>query len=889
MLINKTSLALSAIISVLALGGCVKEEIRYVEKQAPENILESFSPRTGVNAKACKSARCITIQKDSLGKVFLLMASGITVGPTPQWLDLKPQVVSFESSGDEIALVGENYKSIYEEIKSRHLLQTFKIVAETEESITFDWGSGLKTFVVEKSYDTEESLDGSASASDDGQLAVNVVDAFTKDIKFSNDLIEVNQLSKIMSSKILVGNPQKLATENQQETVDMNIQILPYKLSADFKSKGADSSRRVGFFVTKVSKKGYSQALESIITKWDISENRGPIKVLVTSAVPAEFLPAVTEGVLYWNKVYGREVLAVETGVSPQVKPQHRTMIIRWIPWLDSGAAYAMPQSDPLTGEILRAQVFLPSVFTKVGSADLVSLNKGMPIAAGNAVQCDLTKSLASLDKLMLSAPPNKRSVLAANSVRMTVAHEVGHALGLRHNFAGSFSSKVSYGELQKSADNYLENEEHQGLETSTTVMDYLTGLDEMLASSRLKHEALSYDKMAMQWAYQEGDSVLSEKVSLYCSDEDIIKANKLGLKIYGCERFDAGANPLERKVRDFIFERESLMKVLFASLIHRYTDKEDSAYLLMNTAVAKTMKWSRAQTTLEEVSDILTLKSSNNQPVHTMASLGSVKSGNLHMSKYGLDDELDEKIAMDVFSLGGYGKILKDLFLSSEQKLNVDWIGRQLADLEKENYYAHGTALNGVPYSLTAAEISLLQGFFKNVVQANSRSLFEEIVNIVPMPARKIYDGNGREQVVSQSLRPKIVESGTIPEIVSVLIQALTTNTHNTVDMVGIGQVNRVEVPNAALNLELRKSFAGLSSARLSNADMVKVRDQALQAQKNRLQAVLTHVDPGLNIGSTQVADKVADKLLEKGLVRTSAWRWLRDELDLYYYIQSL
>ena len=57
------------------------------QKSAPKNMLESFST-VSVAAQACEKATCITIQKAALGKVFLLMSSGITLGSAPQWYDM---------------------------------------------------------------------------------------------------------------------------------------------------------------------------------------------------------------------------------------------------------------------------------------------------------------------------------------------------------------------------------------------------------------------------------------------------------------------------------------------------------------------------------------------------------------------------------------------------------------------------------------------------------------------------------------------------------------------------------------------------------------------------------------------------------------------------------
>ena len=126
-----------------------KEKI-ILEKQAPQNMLESFT-----KAESCKQASCITLNKESLGRVFLLLASGKTSGATPQWYDLKPLVVTFERSGKKVALLGQNYNSIYNEIQTSNLIQTFNLISEDEKTLTFDWGEGLKSFVLQSSYDID--------------------------------------------------------------------------------------------------------------------------------------------------------------------------------------------------------------------------------------------------------------------------------------------------------------------------------------------------------------------------------------------------------------------------------------------------------------------------------------------------------------------------------------------------------------------------------------------------------------------------------------------------------------------------------------------------------------------------------------------------------------
>ena len=498
MTFSKNAFFTTALLSTLLVTGCTnsfKIDEVLAKKQAPSNMALSFTQASNLSVEesaACAKSACIKIQKSSLGKIFLLLASGKTSGSTPQWYDLKPLVVSFETSGGRIALLGQNYNSIYEEIQTQNLIQSFRIISEDDSSIVFDWGKGLSSFIAQSSYDVDGARGENDDLTESSFSSIPVTDSFIRGIKFDTKNIELEQVSKIQSEAIKGTSDKKLNVETREETLAMNIQIRAYDLAPTFKPKEFDSSRRVGFFVTRVGKKNMSNDVSKLITKWDLSEGR-KIKIRISAAVPEDYVQAVREGALYWNKVFGRDVMDVETGVDPQAAPVDHSIMIRWVTWLDAGAAYAIGQSDPLTGEVLRAQVFMPSVFTKVGSADLVQLNGGAPVASNiGAIACDFSQTVKDLAKLTREASDSQRLRLAQDSVRSTVAHELGHALGLRHNFAGSSSSKVSTSAIYDSAKTYLKDLNHQGLETSTSIMDYVSGIDDVLMSAPVSYTHLT-------------------------------------------------------------------------------------------------------------------------------------------------------------------------------------------------------------------------------------------------------------------------------------------------------------------------------------------------------------------------------------------------------------
>lgn len=879
MAFKKNIFVTSALLSSLLLVSCtpVKEKV-IVEKQAPANMLQSFSKSI---ESTCEKLTCVTIQKDSLGKIFLLISSGKTAGSTPQWYDLKPLVVSFEKSGTRLALMAENYNSIYEEIRTSNLIQTFQVVGEDEKTVTFDWAEGLKTFVIQSSYDVDGPRGKNNDLTESSFSSLPVVDSFVRGIKFDEKNIELEQISKVRVDNVKQGEDKSMSIEPREETLAMNIQIRPYDLSSGFKKKEYDAGRNVGFFVTKVSKQGYSQDVTNLITKWDLSPEKGPIVVRISAAVPAEYLEAIKEAALYWNKVFGQDVIAVKTGVDPQAGPEDRSIFIRWIPWLDSGAAYAIGQSDPLTGELLRAQIFMPSVFTRVGSADLVSLNGGTPVVAVGAVACDLTQKFLDLNKMAREASDSQRLRLAQDGVRATVAHEIGHALGLRHNFSGSYSAKVKTPQIQEAAKTYLQDLSHKGLETSTSIMDYVSGIDEILMSSRLKYAALSYDKMAMEWAYSDNDDALDESISQYCTDDDIALANSQGLQIYGCVRFDAGNNPLLRKFLDAKSEKENFVRVLFASLVGRtFPGDQPSVVNNLDTVLRDTMKWGKVNLdNLQFVSQVLMDMSKGTAPAPVFASLDFVKAGKILDSKVGLDSTLRAERIQSLVEAGGYANLLDGLLRRKDGSIDLDWLNIQIEELRQSPYLAKGKTLSGREYSFTPEEQDKILQFFAGLNAMNANALLKGTAALLPQVG-----GKAKDQSVSQTVLLSLLPKGALTaddaeKLADLYVDLENVRTETVIFTVGAGLKKPVQVVKSKLIPSIRVEWAKLLSSKGLRFDMDVKRAQVHKAQFNKVSAFLKEVKPELDLAEIKQPDELGKLLLQEGLIDPAASAWLNSE----------
>jgi len=140
--------------------------------------------------------------------------------------------------------------------------------------------------------------------------------------------------------------------------------------------------------------------------KFDVHE---PIVFALSLAIPERYRSAARDGVLYWNRAFGRPLVRVIDAPPGIRAPNPDYNVIQWV---TSGAfeSTSYIQSDPLTGQILHAHVFvLPETMS---DGDLEQQN---------------------------------------DHRRYVVAHEIGHALGLRHNFAlGNPTTVMNYFRLPR-------------------------------------------------------------------------------------------------------------------------------------------------------------------------------------------------------------------------------------------------------------------------------------------------------------------------------------------------------------------------------------------------------------------------------------------------------
>ena len=167
--------------------------------------------------------------------------------------------------------------------------------------------------------------------------------------------------------------------------------------------------------------------LEKVDPTAEISEAVEPIVYWVDSGAPEPVKSALIEGALWWNQAF--EAAGYKDAFQVKVLPADadpmdiRYNVIQWVHRSTRGWSYGSSIRDPRTEEILKGHVTLGSL----------RVRQDYLIAEGLIAPYD--ENGDSVEQL---------SEFALARIRQLSAHEVGHTLGIAHNFSASADGRAS-------------------------------------------------------------------------------------------------------------------------------------------------------------------------------------------------------------------------------------------------------------------------------------------------------------------------------------------------------------------------------------------------------------------------------------------------------------
>ncbi|HND86276.1 MAG TPA: hypothetical protein PLU50_10730, partial [Pseudobdellovibrionaceae bacterium] len=341
------------VMTFLGMVGCGKG---YPKLESPKKPIEVV-----INSQDDLAKGRLGIKKSQFNKDFLMIPTMRSVSAKPQWESFAPKVVQFQRAGKYVSLNERIIDRVYDEISTNDdalLLQSFEITSETDDVVYINWKFGFD-WIPESNHD-DEDLAGDSSTK---QVALDVVESFTKKLEFQGDTFVSEQRIRIREPELIKGRD----LVNNELVYDLNIKMRPYSVNEQFATRESRLMQGFGMFTIPRLRKNQNKSYD-LITRWDITNK--PIQIAMSSAIPSEYADAIQEGFEYWNRVLNRKVVEVQRGASPSSQLQEGQVIVHWVNWDDAGFAYADMQNDPITGQTLQGQIYLTSSWVKFAELD---------------------------------------------------------------------------------------------------------------------------------------------------------------------------------------------------------------------------------------------------------------------------------------------------------------------------------------------------------------------------------------------------------------------------------------------------------------------------------------------------------------------------------------
>jgi hypothetical protein len=414
---------------------------------------------------------------------------------------------------------------------------------------------------------------GTSFTADPSKSYISKAEAFPKNIELESVF---GFMGSIVPNSVFSNSNLDTLPDGNGFTLKVRYSLSQLPTQNGYRPRLADE--RVGYFVTAYqdfSKSSAKTPFVRYINRWHlekqnprglISPPKQPITFWIENTVPLEYRAAVREGALMWNRAF--EKIGFKDAIVVKQMPDRadwnpadvRYNTIRWFNSVDGFFAMGPSRTNPLTGEILDADIIIDSNLVRAIKQNFGSItqqNSWQNLAflsrlTGNPTLCsygmdarrmrydkqaiallqkqtnpprfndnlfmssasDLCYGLEAVEQFKVGAmslslfenvlPSSDRMKDYINQfVREVTAHEVGHTLGLRHNFHGS--AMLSPAEL-----NNTEITRKRGLVAS--VMDY-NGVN--LAPQGTKQGDFftskigAYDEWAIAYGYTPIDAII--------------------------------------------------------------------------------------------------------------------------------------------------------------------------------------------------------------------------------------------------------------------------------------------------------------------------------------------------------------------------------------------
>lgn len=527
-------------VAPVSLDGAFVAVPRTVSAEAQRQLREGLGQSISALKDDPTETFYLAIRKSELGQRYFLSAylkqhfPGEMVGG--QAASLGTRVVSFKVQNGKLFVFDVDDRKVRSDVFDPQVLveawpvvtdhEAFNRLRGSDEYVLFDPAAGLNRFGVVNDMESQYGYQF--------QLQLSFSQGFRK----LADGITFEQLFMGYSNLPHGGTPATQGVETNPYRVagTLGLALRRYQESAGYTPTPLPP--REHYFRSQpvlVPNSGGKTA--QVALKWTIRPGMKPIQwVLSDSLVRAardpryrdyDLLGAAKRGVEGWNAAFGFQALAARVAQPGESFADDDTNMLIFDLDTSFNASFANVRGNPNTGEVRGASVYLSGamVLTNAlyleGDAPAVAAPSAAvaPSLTWNDMRserlCDmdgqaLAEAAASSGQGALAAsvlPSLTKKEKVERAFTLLVLHEIGHTLGLRHNFKGSFSLPA------------------------TSVMDYVD-----IFEQPYRDTPGPYDEAAIRYLYGLSSALPTQP---FCTDPDTLVDPT-------CNRGDATSNPLD-------------------------------------------------------------------------------------------------------------------------------------------------------------------------------------------------------------------------------------------------------------------------------------------------------------------------------------------------------
>jgi Met-zincin len=273
-----------------------------------------------------------------------------------------------------------------------------------------------------------------------------------------------------------IGDPNDVENNEFRLAATLGVSLRQYFESKDFKQVATPG--RAHFFLSDPANVPDTGEITQTPVHWAFAQGKAPVKWLISPVLAqiqkdpafggADLVAAAKRGIESWNDVLGFPVFTAELDTKNTSFAEDRVNYLIVDPDISKGFAFADWRTNPNTGETRGASVYFGGGFFSPLPDDPPADGSALPSPKAKIkVRTLQWQGVSPQAPCVLWGLPYQTQIGAPGNASLTgkqkleqyiqyvVTHEVGHTLGLRHNFKGSLmpptSSIMEYSTLEAS------------------------------------------------------------------------------------------------------------------------------------------------------------------------------------------------------------------------------------------------------------------------------------------------------------------------------------------------------------------------------------------------------------------------------------------------------